>query len=72
MGNRLFIFGSFAHDPQGVLAAIGGLAFMVCQRIVYPLIGISRELGIAAFANAENRIPVAFNDSQFALRHGLV
>jgi hypothetical protein len=59
---RLFVFGSFTHDPQSVLAAVYGLAFV---GIELALNIIALELSVASFADAKS----LFHDPQFALRH---
>jgi hypothetical protein len=59
MRNRLFIFGSFAHDPHGVLAAVYQLAFVGIKRGTDFSFRIARylstrfELRVAPFANAK-------------------
>ena len=59
---RLLAFGGFAHDPQGILAAVQRLALVGVELCLN--VGIL-ELGIAPFADAK---PL-FHDPQFALRH---
>jgi hypothetical protein len=65
MRNELLVFGCFAHDPQGVLAAIYWLA----------LVGIklrlnidTLKLSVAPFADGEGRRGWLY-DPQFALLH---
>jgi hypothetical protein len=59
---RLLIFGSLAHDAQGVLAGVHRLALMGVELCLN--IGIL-ELSIAPFADAK----ALFHDPQFALCH---
>jgi hypothetical protein len=62
MRNNLLVFGRFADDPQGVLAAVHRLARMgveFCLKIG------TLELSVAPFADTKS----IFNNSQFALRH---
>ena len=61
----LFAFRSFAHDPQGVLAAVHGLALVGVELCLN--IGIL-ELRVAPFAYADGRRGL-FHDPQFALCH---
>ena len=68
MVNRLFIFGGFAHDPQGVLTAIGQLAFVGVERGFNHLFGIALELRVAALAYGEQWW-ASINNPQFAFRH---
>ena len=60
--NRLFVFGRFTHDSQGVLAAVYRLALVGIKLRLN--IGIL-ELSVAAFADAKT----LFHDPQFALPH---
>jgi len=65
MRNKLLIFGSFAHDPQCILAAIGRLAFVdikLCLNIG------TLELRVAPFTYA-NGWRALLHDPQFALLH---
>jgi hypothetical protein len=71
---RLFTFRGFAHDPQGVLAAIQRLA-LVLPKALYDLVFgeyrvfIARqERTIAVFADARHRV-AEFHDPQIALGH---
>jgi hypothetical protein len=72
---RLLAFGCFAHDPQRVLAAVHRLADVITEPLANFLYGVAGktairlELGVAAFAYAEGRIPVISHDTQFALWH---
>jgi len=63
---RLFAFGSFAHDPQGVLAAVQRLA----------IVGIELRLNLAvcttklrATTLADGESGILFDDPQFAFCH---
>ena len=68
MKNRSFIFGSFAHDAEGVLADIHQFALVSIKCSFNFLVRMSFELRVAAFAYADPcRGP--FHDSQFAFRH---
>jgi hypothetical protein len=67
MANRLFIFGGFAHDSQGVVAAIDQLAFVGIERGFNRLLGVALELGVAALAYGEEWWTI-IHDSQFAFR----
>ena len=76
MRNRLLIFGSFADDAKGVLAAVyrlalmcieGGLDFSLCQ-IGRFLAGYKR--GVTTFTDACQR-EVNLDNAQIALWHGL-
>lgn len=63
---RLLAFGSFAHDPQRVLAAIQRLAIVGIE--CGPNLGVrSIKLRTATFADAKGGI--LFHDPQFAFRH---
>lgn len=61
MRNRLLVFRGLAHDPQGVLTAVYGLALVGIERgSNFPLRFIQRwlagfELRIASFADTEGR-----------------
>lgn len=60
MKNRLLIFGGFAHDSQGVLAAVHRLAGVCVKllshsRLRVAHVGVSRELGVTTFADSEHR-----------------
>jgi hypothetical protein len=68
MGNRLFIFGRFAHDTQRILAAIGQLALVGIECGLDGLLGFAPELGIASFAYAEHGRGLV-HDPQLALWH---
>ena len=61
----LLVFRSFADDPQGVLAAVYGLALMGVKLCLN--IGIL-ELSVAPFAYADGWRALLY-DSQFALLH---
>jgi len=65
----LFAFGRFAHNPQRVLAAVQRFALVGNEGGHNRSQGVSPELRIAAFADADERRGI-FNDSQFALLHG--
>ncbi len=65
MKNRLFIFGRFAHDSQGILAAVGQFALMNIELCLN--IGILK-LSVAPFADANGWRSLLYNP-QFALRH---
>jgi len=59
--NSLFIFGGFAHDSQGILAAVQRFAFVgleLRRNTVTP------ELSVAPFAHADGG--VLFHNQQFA------
>jgi hypothetical protein len=61
-----FSFGRFAHDSQGILAAIQRLAFVGIERGLN--LGVCAvELRATAFADGKAR--AALYDSEFALRH---
>jgi hypothetical protein len=62
---QLLAFRSFAHDPQGILAAVYGLALMGIELGLN--IGIL-ELSVAPFAYADGRRTL-LHDPQFACRH---
>jgi hypothetical protein len=70
MENRLLILGRFAHDPQGILAAVGWFALMGIERGFDFLLRPGFELRVAAFAYTDNRW-VMFYDPQLALWHDL-
>jgi hypothetical protein len=70
MKNRLFIFGSFADNPQGILAAIGQFALVGSEGILKGLLGITLELRIATLTNTEHRRGVSY-DSEIVLWHDL-
>ena len=66
MRNRLLVFGRFAHDPEGILAAVYRLAFVgveLCLKVG------TLKLSVAPFADGDGRRGW-FYDSQFALLHG--
>jgi hypothetical protein len=67
MGNRLLIFGRFAHDTQGILATISQLALVGVECGFNCLLGFALELRITAFAYAERQDLV--HDPQLALWH---
>jgi hypothetical protein len=77
--SRLLIFGCFADDTQGVLAAVYQFADMLIKLSVYRLCGIldgkfsaagDLELLIAIQANPQiGSAPDSLDDSQFALWH---
>jgi hypothetical protein len=60
--SRLLVFRSFAHDPQGVLAAVQLFALVGVKLYLHVL---ALELSATSFANTK---PL-FHDPQFALRH---
>ena len=63
--NELSAFGGFAHDPQGVLAAVHWLALVgikLCLNI------IALELSVASFADAESWMGLLYNP-KFSFRH---
>jgi hypothetical protein len=69
----LFLFGGFAHDPQGVLAAVQRLTlvgFVLGRNIGYRIMLARFELGVAAFAHPNDRGRSLFNDPQASIRHG--
>jgi hypothetical protein len=72
---RLLVFGSFAHDPQRVLAAVHRFTDVTSELLanfLYRVAGkmaIRLELAIAAFAYAEGRSSIISHDPQFALCH---
>ena len=68
MTDNLLALGSFAHDPQRILAAVNRLAFVRIECRVYVLKRIATKLGVAPFADAKDRAIIS-NDSQGALRH---
>jgi len=53
MRNRLLIFGSFAHDSQGILAAITRIAFVGIECGLNFLLRIGLELGVATLADTK-------------------
>ena len=63
---RLLVFGSFAHDPQRILAAVQRLAIVGIERGVN--LGV-RTAKLRATAFADGKSGIAFDNSQFALRH---
>jgi hypothetical protein len=73
--SRLLIFGSFAHDAQGVLATVYRLAAVCVEllldgRLRVAHVGVSRELRVAPFADSEHRdVPNPFHDPKIALWH---
>ena len=75
MRNRLLLFGSFAHDPQRILAAINrltlvGIELLLDGRLGIPHVGVSRKLGVTAFADSEHRdVPNSLHDPKNALWH---
>lgn len=70
MRNRLLIFGSFAHDAQGVLAAVSQLA-LVCVELGFDfLLRIGLKLPVTMLTYGNDRRCFLY-DSQTAFRHGL-
>jgi hypothetical protein len=65
MKNRLFIFGSFAHDSQRILTAVHRLALVGVELCLN--IG-TLELSITPFAHANGWGRLLY-DPQFALWH---
>lgn len=69
------VFGRFACDPQGVLAAIHRFALVDIElfldsRLRIPHIGVSHELRIAAFTDSKYRnVPDSFYDPKSAFSH---
>ena len=70
MENKLFIVGRFAHDPQGILAAVGQFALMGIERGLNFLLRFALKLRVTALANANHRRGLLY-DSQLALWHNL-
>ena len=69
---QLLAFLGFAHDRQGVLAAVYRVALVgiiLCGNVSLGIRGTRLEVCIAAFTNAEDRRRGYFYDPQFALRH---
>jgi hypothetical protein len=65
MRNKLLVLSRFAHDPQGVLAAVRQNALMSIKLCLN--IG-TMELGVAPFTHADGRRASLYNP-QFALLH---
>ncbi len=68
---RLLVFCGFAHDPQGVLAAVHRFALMgiePCLNIRIRNKQVGLELRIATFADSDEWRG-AFHDPQLALGH---
>ena len=71
----LLVFGRFVYDPQSVLAAIHRFAFVSVELLLngglgVSHVGVSRELGIAAFADSEHwNVPDSLYDPKIALGH---
>jgi hypothetical protein len=64
---QLFSFGGFSHDPQGVLAAVYGLALVGFELSLNMIL----ELRVAALADSQNRNTVfSFYDPESARLHG--
>jgi len=68
MKNKLFIFGGFAHDPQGILTSVRQLALVGVKRGLDRLFRFGFELGVTALTNAGYRRVRSYN-SQLAPRH---
>jgi hypothetical protein len=64
-----------AHDSLGILATVHRLALVRVEllldgRLCVPHAGVSRELGVAVFANPQHRnVPDSLDNSEFALWH---
>jgi hypothetical protein len=75
MRSRLLAFSGFADDPRSVLAAVHRLASMRVELLLdgglgIPHVGVTRELGVAAFADSEHwDVPDSFYDPKIALCH---
>jgi len=70
--SSLLAFRGFAHDPQGVLAAVYRLAlvgFILGGNIGQRIMLARFELRIAAFAHTDNRGWGFFDDPQAPVRH---
>ena len=71
----LLIFRRLAHDPQSVLAAVQRLALVGIElpldsRLRVSSVGVSGELGIAAFADSQRRnVSDSLYDPKIAFRH---
>jgi hypothetical protein len=70
MANRLFIVGCFAHDSQGILAAVGQFTLMGIERHFNFLLRFDLELRVTTVTNAHHWSGLAY-DSQLALWHDL-
>jgi hypothetical protein len=70
MKNSLFIVGCFAHNPQGILAAIGHFTLVAIKCGFNFLFKFAFELRVAAFAYAEEWRGL-FHDPKLALWHDL-
>src|ERR1700730_7730683 len=68
MRNRLFILGSFAHDPQSILATVCRLAFVGIKCGFNGLLGVCLKLRIATLAYADHWWSF-FHDPQLAPWH---
>ncbi len=68
MRNKLSVFDRFAHDPQGILAAVGRFAFVGIERRFNVSFGVSLKLGVATFAHADSWRDL-FYYAQLALWH---
>jgi hypothetical protein len=66
MRDRLFVFGSFADYPQGILAAVNGLTDMSIK-CDFNFDVVPAKLRTAPFTDSEDGL--LLDDSQFALRH---
>lgn len=72
---QLLSFRGFSNDPQGVLTAVYRPTLMDIELplnggLGIPHVGVSRELGITAFADSEHRgVPNTFHDPKTALWH---
>jgi len=70
--DRLLIFRGLPHDPQSILAAVYEFALVgfVLGCNVGSRVMLARfELGVAAFAHADNRGRGFFDDPQSSVRH---
>lgn len=76
MRNRLFTFGGFAHDAEGVLTAVNGNTFVTVE---HPLqfasgFGITRCAGLKLLITCptcpDQYSALACDDQKFSLRHG--
>jgi hypothetical protein len=65
--SRLFVFGRFAHDAEGILAAVYRFALMSIELSLH--VGICELCG-ASLADAQNGPSVlSFYDPELSLRH---
>ena len=72
MRSRLLILGGFAHDAQGVLAAVeqSALVFVkLCRHVQFPIGQAGFELRVASFAHANGRRRFSLYDQQASGRH---